>query len=780
MERRNTVLAIVVLLVIALMLVVTMNQTLPPGALPASAPATEFSAERAIERIEAIALEPRVIGTPAYKTARDYVLEELTEMGLSPEVQRTTARGIHRLSYVYVPVENVVVRIEGTDTEEAFLLSAHLDSEAFSPGAIDNAYSVATLLETARALQAAPPPRNSVILLFNGPEETGLQGTVAFMAEHPWADEVQLMTVLEAGSFSGPSTLVTTSPENGWLIREFARADLYAAGSSFVQALAEPSSDFSVLLAAGLPGYFFTPVQDRRVDSRLDSIQNLNPRSIQHQGYHALSLARHFGDVEDLEDPKDPNSVNFNLLRPLLVNYPRTWAIPIMLVVALVFAGVLVLGFRRRLLTALGIGLGALVLLLVSVTVLLVVRVLWAVFSGTVPLYQFPFFDHAYNEPLLGVAFILVTVALTATWYALIQKVRRVSIPDLTMGALSFLVLFMVGTSIAMPEMSYPFTWPLLASLLATGFWFFTAGEDPEAFTTAQIVALLLAALVSIVVFVPLVYVSFVGSPTDDAFMVMAQVVALLALNVPLLHIITRPHRWWLPVAAGALAVALLAVVVLDDFDDTKPQLSTAFYVLNADTGEAFWGGGSPWYGDGLDERTAQFFPPEVSKQPIPGFPSDRPYYLADAPAASLPAPQVELVDQSTSGGMRTLHLHFSSPRNASGMLVLADPELDIVSVEVDGASSAPLPFFGDEGGMVPGLLFFYEALQKEGIDAEVEVGGEDPVELLLVDQSFGLPDIPGVSIEPMPDHIMPQEDVSQFANLTAVMKTFTLGGKEE
>jgi hypothetical protein len=81
---------------------------------------------------------------------------------------------------------------------------------------------------------------------------------------------------------------------------------------------------------------------------------------------------------------------------------------------------------------------------------------------------------------------------------------------------------------------------------------------------------------------------------------------------------------------------------------------------------------------------------------------------------------------------------------------------------------------------MRPGLLFFYEALPDGGIETKIEVGSEDPVELLLVDQSFGLPDIPGVSIEPMPHHIMPQEDVSQFANLTVVMKTFTLGGEGE
>ena len=85
MKTQNIIQAIVVLVVIAAAVFVAMNQTLPPDALPASAPATEFSAERAIEHIKVIAQGIRIPGTPEYAKPRDYVMGELTALGLKPE-----------------------------------------------------------------------------------------------------------------------------------------------------------------------------------------------------------------------------------------------------------------------------------------------------------------------------------------------------------------------------------------------------------------------------------------------------------------------------------------------------------------------------------------------------------------------------------------------------------------------------------------------------------------------------------------------------------------------
>ena len=574
MKKQYIIQAIVVLLVIAAAVFVTLNQTVPPDALPADAPATEFSAERAMEHIKVIASKARQVGTPGFENARDYVIGELTALGLSPEIQRTkgtvtaemlatTGRPPDLPAPSPEDVENVIVRIDGAESPEAVLLVAHLDSRN-GPGASDDGSGVAVLLETARALQDGPPLRNSVILLFTAPEETGLHGAAAFITEHPWIEDVKLVINFDAGGLSGPSELTNTSPDNSWLISEAAKADTYLYGSS---ASGEGSSDFNAFKFYGFSGYAFDYSWDRRIHTPLDNVENLDPASIQHQGYHALSLASHFGNLDSLEDPKEPDPIYFNILRLGFVHYPTTWVIPIMLVVVLLFAGVVALGYKRKVLTLTGIGLGALVFVISLITAPLLVTALWALLSGLISTYQETYLGHAVNESLLLVLFASITIALTTTWFALIQKVRQVSTPDLTIGAYALLAIATVVFAIAMPEASFLSAWAGLFSFLAVGYWFYSIKDDLESFSTSfsigQLVGLILAAVATIALMLPVIVASFMASEAGDWMLPLALMVMLLGLLVPQLQIITRPNKWWLPLAAWVAAASLLVVALL-------------------------------------------------------------------------------------------------------------------------------------------------------------------------------------------------------------------------
>jgi hypothetical protein len=558
---------IVVFVALAIAVFVALDQTLPPKALPASVPTTEFSAERAVEHIKVIAQEPRLIGSPGFDNARDYVMGELTALGLTPEIQNTTVTvPTELLAQLGAPpslppedVENVIARIEGTETKDAILLVAHLDSRN-GPGASDDGSGVAVLLETSRALHAGPPLRHSVILLFTGPEETGLHGAVAFITEHPWIEDVKLVINFDAGGLTGPAELTSTSPDKGWLIREAAKADLALYGTS---ASGEGTSDFNAFKFSGFSGYAFDYSWDRRIHSPLDTVENLNPASIQHQGYHALSLARHFGNLDSLEDLKDPNPIYFNVLRLGFVHYPATWVIPIMLVVVLVFAGVVVLGFRRKVLTPSGIGLGALVFVISLVISPLLVSGLWTLLSNVDPMYQVTYLGHAPNEMLLLSLFTSTTIALTTTWYALIQKVRQVNAPDLTIGAYTILALANVGFAIAMPEASFLSAWAGMFAFLAVGYWFFAIKGDLDSFSIGQLIAMILMAFIVIALMLPVFIASFMGSEANDWFLPIIILVMLLGLLVPQLQIITRPNKWWLPVAAWVAAAVLLIAALL-------------------------------------------------------------------------------------------------------------------------------------------------------------------------------------------------------------------------
>jgi hypothetical protein len=570
MNKQNIIQAIIIFVAITVAVFVAIDQTLPPNALPASAPDTEFSAERAIEHIKVIAREPRISGSPGYNNARDYVIGELRALGLNPEIQRTTVtvpaellatlgRSPNLPDLPPDEVENVIALIEGTESQDATLLVVHLDSRD-GAGATDNGSGVAILLETARALQAGPSLRNSIILLFTDQEETGLYGAQAFTKEHPWIENVKLVINFDAGGLSGPSALTNTSPDNGWLIREAAKGDPYYYASS---AFGEGSSDFNAFKFYGFSGYAFDYSWDRRIHTLNDNVENLNPPSIQHQGYHALFLARHFGNLDSLEDLKDPNPIYFSVLRLGFVHYPATWVIPIALIVVLVFAGVVALGFRRKILTLSGIGLGALVFVISLISAPLLISAVWKVVSSVAPSYQVTYLGHTINESLLLVLFASITIALTLTWYALIQKVRQVSTPDLTIGAFSLLAVVIVVLAIIMPEVSHLSSWSGLIGFLAMGYWFYTIHDDRESFSMGQLLALILAAFAAIGLMLSTYIESFMTSEANDWVLPIALMVLLLGMLVPQLQIISRPKKWWLLVAAWAAAAGSLVIAIL-------------------------------------------------------------------------------------------------------------------------------------------------------------------------------------------------------------------------
>jgi hypothetical protein len=63
----------------------------PHGVVPESAPPTEFSAVRAMRYIREIARAPHPVGSADHARVRDYLLHQLTALGLEPTVEKTVA-----------------------------------------------------------------------------------------------------------------------------------------------------------------------------------------------------------------------------------------------------------------------------------------------------------------------------------------------------------------------------------------------------------------------------------------------------------------------------------------------------------------------------------------------------------------------------------------------------------------------------------------------------------------------------------------------------------------
>ena len=98
------------------------------------------------------------MGTAAHAEARAYLLQEMRQLGLNPQVQEATAVNeagkVLYVGYVY----NLIGRLEGTGAgDKAILLVAHYDSQPNARGAGDDGAGVAAILETVRALKQAEP-----------------------------------------------------------------------------------------------------------------------------------------------------------------------------------------------------------------------------------------------------------------------------------------------------------------------------------------------------------------------------------------------------------------------------------------------------------------------------------------------------------------------------------------------------------------------------------------------------------------------------------------------
>jgi hypothetical protein len=485
-----------------------------------------------MKHVAEIAKAPHPVGSPAHSQVRDYIRKQLSALGLGPELQETS-------------VSNIVARIKGKQNSKSLLLVGHYDTVEKSPGASDDSSAVALMLETARALQANAPLNNDVIFLFSDGEETGLLGAKAFVYQHPWARDVGLVLNFEARGVSGPSIMFETSNGNGWLVRQAAQAAsrLIANSLSYdVYKLLPNDTDLTVFKDAGFAGLNFAFIDgSQHYHAPTDDLMHLDERSLQQQGSNALTLARHFGNL-DLSNPASEDAVYFNLSSRLIV-YSQKLVLPLAVAVLLLFLGCVVIGVRKQRLalktlgsslqafmTSIGLGLAAVI----------VVRLLADVLHNVIN----P------SDKTLLILSVFVIVAITAAVYLRIS--RKISAWELLTAGLSGWLLLMLLTSLFLKGGSYLFTWPLLFITLGLAFVLLYRPQAPPSIMAAVIVSVLAAP--AILLFAPMLYLTCMALTFDSllfSIVITVAVVLLLLPFVPLLTVIAthiaklRPAESW-------------------------------------------------------------------------------------------------------------------------------------------------------------------------------------------------------------------------------------------
>jgi hypothetical protein len=796
--RPRVFLAVLAALALAALASDSISTIMPPAAAPITAPADQFSADRAFVHVQAVGQRVHVAGSAAAASVRSYIEDYLKGLGLTPAEQEgvgqeSAAGGVGSdgsTGDVMAHVHDVVAVLPGTAPTGRVFLVAHYDSVQVSYGGNDDGAGVATLLETARAMTSGLRPRNDVVFLFTDAEEACLCGAEAFVSQNPLAADGGVLLNLESRGSSGPAIMFETSQGNAGVVDVYARNAVHPVATSFaveVYRILPNNTDFTPFRESGR----FTGLNTAYIDgsavyhSPYDTPSTMDVGSLQQHGDNALALARAFSAAE-LGTLAKPSADDLTYLPVLgyLARYPGTLVPPI---AAVAFAAVLLLAIlarwrRKPYLGAPDLGRGLTTW----------PRILGGIVFGLVPLALVPLLAQALWRLLLvirpgygpmldpwqpgwfraGVVALVATVLLS--WYGLLR--RHLGGWALIIGGLFWLAVLGLVLAWLAPGGSYLTALPALAVAAALIVGVFLPRH------WLALVAATLGAAVAVVVLAPAVALFFpalglagAGAPALVTLLLGFAVLPVLEYLYPAPPPVTSlggsamwamalPRRR-LATSAPALLAALLSVAFVgaglatDRFDAAHPVQTQLMYALDTDTGQAHWvstetspGSWTSQYVTGHDDLTGAF--------PI------LPAGVATGPAqvAQLPAPSLTVVSDTTDGSTRHVEL-----------LVQPQRQVRLVYLKVTGATVTAANADGRDlpasavGGASFALLF--HAPPSDGLTVRLTLSGTGHAHVRVMDGSDGLDGLPGFVARPTGVGVKG----SHFSELVLVAKTYDL-----
>lgn len=317
-----------------------------PRPAPATAPATEFSSDRAMIDIRAIAQRPHPVGSAEHARVQAYLIQRMGALGLQTSTQTgpLSPGAIRRLeraggdpAAANFSATNLIGVLPGRNPAlPAVALMAHYDTTVTSPGAADDSTGVAAALETARAIRARGPADRTLVVLLTDGEELDLDGARVFWGGHPLRDRIGAVVNLEARGGGGRAMMFETGRGNAETIALFGQAAHRADGgvtsnslAIFVYKVMPNGTDFTIPASRGVQGLNFAfigrPEQYHAADS---TPATLDQGSVQHLGSQALESADALLRAPVL--PRETaNAVYADVFGRVIVRYPPVmgWAL---------------------------------------------------------------------------------------------------------------------------------------------------------------------------------------------------------------------------------------------------------------------------------------------------------------------------------------------------------------------------------------------------------------------------------------------------------------------
>lgn len=557
-----------------------------------------FSVENALEKIQKMTVSPHYVSSENHKVVGDYLISELRQLGLQPEIQEGfTLTEWGNLS----KSRNILARIKGTDSNaKAVMLLSHYDSapHSASHGAADDASGIATILESIRAFKTSKKAhKNDIIILFSDGEELGLNGAALFVTQHPWAKDVGVVLNLEARGTAGPSyMLMETNLGNAEMVQHFsAAAPQFPVSNSLMYSiykLLPNDTDLTVFREHGkIQGFNFAFIDDHfNYHTQQDDFTHLSRETLAHQGTYVMPLLEYFSNHDLSKLNSNEDYVYFNT--PFaFVNYPFSWNFILVGIAGILLAFFVFLGIGKRILSGREILKGFVPLFVALIVSGAAAFLGWKILNVAYPHYKDILHGFTYNGHDYIAFFVFVTLAICFAFYKKFYFENQAI--DYSIAPLFLWFVINILIALFLPGAGF-FVIPLFAGIVMLAIFVLTQKSN-------WLVNLVLA-IPAVLVFVPFISAFPIGLGLKMLVGSAILTALVFTLLLPVFGFYPKKGNWSLVMLIFALGF-LVKAHINSGYEEGKAKQNSLVYFQDFDTKKSYW----LTYDQNLDEWTQNY-----------------------------------------------------------------------------------------------------------------------------------------------------------------------------
>jgi hypothetical protein len=677
--------------------------------------------------------KPHYVGSKNHEEVIQYLQKSLKNLGLESSIHEGfTCTEMGTLVYS----KNILARIKGSASSKALLLLAHYDSapHSFSKGASDDASGVATILESTRAfLYNKTRHKNDIIILFTDAEELGLNGAALFVTQHKWAEEVGLALNLEARGTSGPSYMfMETNNGNSKMVEAFSNGNVrYPISNSLMYSLYKMmpnDTDLTVFREKKeVQGFNFAFIDNHfNYHSIQDNYNNLEKRSLAHQGNYLFPLLNYFSnkDLTNLNSRND--SVYFNI--PFaFISYPYRWITPLFLITFGFFILFTIIGLGKRTMRVNEIIKGIMPLVCSLVTSGLITYIGWKLLLNFYPNYRDLLQGFTYNGSYYTYAFISITIAICFLFYHNEGR-KNIEMCQLVPSLFLCLLLNLILT-IQLRGASFLII-PVMASTIMLGYYVVT--QKSNWFLN------IVMSIPSLLIIMPLIIAFPVGLGLKIMYGSSILTVLTFALLLPVFGSFSHKRIW----SGCFITIGIVFFVIAhknSNYSITKSKPNSLVYFLNIDSKKAYWA----TYDVNLDEWTKQYLGSHPKAATVLN--QDKLYskynseftLMSDAPFSTITGPTIEFLRDTIKGNQHLYHIKITPNRIVNRFDIYNNNGSDLLLLKANGV--LPIAFKSNIASKTNRKVITYYVVDNIPLELDISINFRNKLDLVLLESSFDL-----------------------------------------